>query len=309
MRLFVCALVSLVCAGCGTRAALKIDLPESAEPRFVASPDQAASLSSFIEQVRARMAEARPPQQTALEQVEAADPRLAAALAAAAIDPSPQTFRRVAEEYTRLQITDKAHEYLAQAYVLDARDPATYDARARLWRDGLLLDRALADAYRALYYAPASATVHNTLGTIFQALGRRDEAQRQYRRALDLDPNAAYALNNLCYALILGRQPAEAISACEAALKMSPSLLAARNNLALAHALRGDLAATRTAFEESGDPARALYNLGIVYMAKRQYPDAVSAFVAAQHARPSFRQASERAEQAARLALAGVTDR
>ena len=309
MRLFVCALVSLVCAGCGARAALKIDLPESAEPRFVASPAEAASLSSFIEQVRARMADARPPQRQALEQIESADPRLGAAISAAALDPSPQTLRRVAEEYTRLQITDKAHEYLYRAFVLDARDPATYDARARLWRDGLMLDRALADAYRALYYAPASATVHNTLGTIFQALGRRDEAQRQYRRALELDPTAAYAVNNLCYALILGRQPVDAISACETAVKMSPSMLAARNNLALAYALRGDLTATRSTFEASGDQARALYNLGIVYMAKRRYPDAVSAFVAAQQARPSFRLASERAQQAARLALAGETDR
>ena len=38
--------------------------------------------------------------------------------------------------------------------------------------------------HRAVYYAPDSPVVHNTLGTVLQALGRRAEARAQYEKAL-----------------------------------------------------------------------------------------------------------------------------
>jgi tetratricopeptide (TPR) repeat protein len=255
---------------------------------------------------RAVAAQARPPARASMAHLESADPRLAAAILAATTAPSPQTFRHVADEYQRLGVHDRAHDYLQHALTLDPHDGVTYDMRARLWRDGGFLDAAVGDAQRALYYAPKSAAAHNTLGTVFQALGRRKQARQEYVRALELDPSAAYALNNLCYGWILDREPGKAVEACEGALKLNPELAAARNNLGLAFAARGDLDATRTTFEHVGDRATALYNLGIVHMARREYSDAVSAFAAAQRARPSFRMATTRAEQAGKLALAGA---
>jgi Flp pilus assembly protein TadD len=222
------------------------------------------------------------------------------------VHPAPETHRLAAEEYRRLGIADRAYDYLQRALRLDAGDAATYDALARLWRDGGLPGLALADAHRAVYYAPWSPIARNTLGTVFQALGRRAEARTQYERALDLDPAAAYALNNLCYGWILDRQPDKAVSACRAALAIEPVLPAARNNLGLAHVALGELDAARAAFDGVGDRATVLYNLGIVHMARRRYPDAVSAFAAAQQARPVFPMAVARAEQAGRLALAGA---
>jgi Flp pilus assembly protein TadD len=169
-----------------------------------------------------------------------------------------------------------------------------------------VLNLALADAHRAVYYAPSSAVAHNTLGTVFQALGYRREARQEYQRALQIDPAATYALNNLCYGWILDRDPARAVDACQSALNLDPRLAAAHNNLGLAYAALGDLEASRGAFERGGDQAAASYNLGIIYMARRQYPDAITAFVAAQQARPSFGMATARAGQAAKLAQAGA---
>lgn len=318
MRLGVCVLVSIMVAGCGARASRVPELPPSADalsPYRVAQPasvnppsvDPPASMSlaEFMAKARAVAAQARPPARASITQMESADPRLAAALLGAKAVPSPIALRQVAEEYQRLGIHDRAHDYLHQALALDPRDATTYDALARLWRDGGFLDAALGDAQRALYYAPKSPAAHNTLGTVFQALGRRDQARKEYVRVLELDPTAAYALNNLCYGWILDREPGKAVDACLSALKLNPTLAAARNNLGLAYAARGDLDATRGAFERVGDPATALYNLGIVHMARREYADAVTAFAAAQRARPFFRMATTRAEQAGKLALAG----
>jgi tetratricopeptide (TPR) repeat protein len=302
----------MIVAGCGARSVKSVDLPNpyldpststSAQgPMTPGSP----SMSEFIAKVRALTAQARPPVQGTATHIEAADPRLAAAIARADALPSPETLRQAAEEYQRHRIADKAHDYLRRALALDPRDWATYDALARLWRDSGLPELALADGHRAVYYAPASAAAHNTLGTVLQALGQRRGAHQQYERALELDPKAAYALSNICYDWILDREPGKAVAACEAALKLDPSLSAAQNNLGLAHAARGDIDASRGAFQGAGDKATALYNMGIVYMARRQYTDAVTAFAAAQQARPSLRMAAVRAEQARKLAAAGA---
>ena len=308
MRLGVCVLLSAIVAACGARTSGSLELPQLPAAPPSPAPARGAespSLSEFIAKARALAAEARPPR-PAVTQIESSDPGLAAAILEARVVPSPKAFRRVADEYHHLKIDDRALDYLHQALLLDPRDAATYDSLARLWRDGGLLSLALADAHRALYYAPDSAAVHNTLGTILQALGQRKPARREYEKALQLDPAAAYALNNLCYGWILDREPGKAVTACQSALKISPGLSAARNNLGLAYASGGDLDATRGAFERVGDRATGLYNLGIVYMGRRQYSDAVSAFAAAQQARPSFPMATVRAKQAGKLALAGA---
>jgi Flp pilus assembly protein TadD len=149
---------------------------------------------------------------------------------------------------------------------------------------------------------------HNTLGTVLQALGRRKEARTEYERALKLDPSAAYALNNLCYSWILEGEVRKAEAACRSALAVDPNLAAAQNNLGLVYASGGQLDAARKAFEKGGDHASALYNVGIVHMAERRYRDAVSAFAAAQQARPSMRMAADRAAQAEKLARAGAAE-
>ena len=177
-----------------------------------------------------------------------------------------------------------------------------------MWRDGGFFGRALSDAHRAVYYSPASAAAHNTLGTVFQALGRRSEARQQYERAVALDPTAAYALNNLCYSWVLDRQTAKAITACRAAIELAPALRAARNNLGLAYAASGNIEAARQAFAGAGDPATAAYNLGIVQLARQRYIDAVSAFAAAQQLRPYWRLAAVREQQAEKLAKAGAEE-
>ena len=236
--------------------------------------------------------------------LEMADPRLTNALGAALAAPSPRSYRAVASEYKRLGVYDRAHQYLSNALLLDGTDAATYDAMARLWRDGGFPQLGLPEAYRAVFYAPASATARNTLGTVLQALGRRDLARQEYQRAIELDQQAAYAFNNLCYSWTLEGEAARAIAACEQALAIAPNLAAARNNLGLAHAVAGHTAEAQRAFASSGDKAAALYNTGIVHLARREYKSAVEAFQAAHAARPGLTSAVARARQARAAAAA-----
>ena len=148
----------------------------------------------------------------------------------------------------------------------------------------------------------------NTLGTILQALGNRALAHDEYVRALEIDPSAAYALNNLCYGYTLEGETSKAIAACEQALKLQPELTAARNNLGLAHATAGDTTAAQQAFASAGDRAAALYNTGIVHLAQRHFSSAVEAFQAAHALRPEMKNALARVNQAKAAAAADAEE-
>jgi Flp pilus assembly protein TadD len=239
-----------------------------------------------------------------LPTLEGSDPRLRAALQAAELLPTAANYRRVAAEYRRLRILDKAFDYLT--LILDeAPDADAYAERAQVWRDWGWASWGIGDAYRAVDLKPESPMVLNTLGTVLQAVGELQAARESYRKALDIDPNAAYVLNNLCYLSYLEGRFEEAIGECRAALEDDSSLEAARHNLALAYAASGRLDEARKGLLSGGDAATGHYNLGIILLAQGEYGPAEEAFLAASEARPRWPEAMARARQAAKMAAAG----
>jgi tetratricopeptide (TPR) repeat protein len=302
MRVLGLILAAAMASGCGAaRSTLQLSAPGQAG----ASPQE--SLGSFIAKTRELQARASAqPVRTLGTTVETFDAELGAALFQAKLVPSSAAARRVAAAYARHGIFDLAHQYLTAAVKGDPREAANYEALARLWRDVRMSHVGLGDAYRAVYYAPNWAVAHNTLGTLLQALGRRPEARNEYKRAVALDSSAAYALNNLCYSDILEGRLTDAIDRCREALIQDPLMRAAQNNLGLAYAATGRMNDARDAFNLAVDPAGALYNLGLVRMARKEYRSAIEAFQAAQASKPSFSLAAIRTRQA--LAQLGSGD-
>jgi tetratricopeptide (TPR) repeat protein len=125
--------------------------------------------------------------------------------------------------------------------------------------------------------------------------------------ALRLDPDAAYAQNNLCYSWLMEANAAAAAAACGRALALEPGLVPARNNLALAMAMQGDLNGAAAIFGEAGGEGAAEYNLGIVYLSQRRYLAAAAAFDRAALLQPAPAMAGARARQA-RQRAAGAHD-
>ena len=230
--------------------------------------------------------------------VESSDPRLAAAILAEAVRPAADSSLQVAREYVRLGVLDAAFKCTERALKREPHNAAGHDLTARIWRDWGIQEKALVHAHLAIYYAPEWSGAYNTLGTVLDAMGRRDEARTAFVRAFELDPGAAWALSNLCYLEFRAGHLDEARSRCEAAVRASPALAAAHNNLALTHAASGDMAAARGAFLEAGDAATASYNIGILYLAEGRYAEATKAFQQAIDARPAFTAAKTRAHEA-----------
>jgi Tfp pilus assembly protein PilF len=161
-RICVCLVTVTVAAGCAASGPLRTVAPRRAEPPA-----------------------------TRVLTVEASYPALARALVALAGQPSAAGHRAVAAHYARLGITDVAHEHLTAAVSIDPGDAEAWVGLARIWRDWGFPHLALPDAYRALHFARDSAEVHETLGSILQALGRHDAARAAYQRGLALEVAAA----------------------------------------------------------------------------------------------------------------------
>ncbi len=262
----------------------------------VGAPASAAVAKPASSEVGQR-APSSPRRSVAAVTLESWDPALSAALAKLAASPTAEAHRQVALEYRRLGVLDQAHAYFTKAVELDPNDAAAFDALARIWRDWGFPELGMPDAQRAVRLAQTSASAANTLGTLFEAAGHVPQAREWYERALTLDSNASYALNNLCYSAIMLTQ-ADAIAQCRRALAAAPGSRVARNNLGLAYAAAGDLVKAKELFDVHVDRAYAQYNLGIVYMGTRQYDKALAAFIAAMQLDPQFERAAERAKQA-----------
>ena len=263
------------------------------------------TLQEVMAKVRRLTAEARPePKPSATATLEGRDPELTAALAVATVSPGEASYLALGDMYHRRRVLDRAHEYYSRALKLNPRSAEAYEGLARVWRDWSAPLLALGDAHRAVHYAPSSPSARNTLGTILQALGHREQARTAYLLVLASDAKAAYAFNNLCYLSFLDGAAERAIAECRVALQLDPALTAARNNLGLTYAAAGRLDLARREFEAAGDPAATAYNMGIVHLAERRFTDAAAEFRTAQDISPLFAEAGRRAIDARRRALA-----
>jgi Flp pilus assembly protein TadD len=298
----VAALI-LVGAGCAARQSAETATwrpPDSASQSDLAQPPAAASVQSQIDEKMREHREAAAANKPAV--VENNDAALARALKAAEDSPSAENYRRAAVEYRRVQVYDQAHDYFKRAIALDPKNAAAFDGLARTWRDWGLPGVGLSHAYKAVYLAPEWAAAQNTLGTLLYVLGNNGEARRRFERAVALDPRAAYALNNLCYLSFTEGDETRAIAECHEALGRDPGSIVARNNLALAHAAAGQMDQAEREFLAGGSRGIGFYNLGIVHMARRDYPNAAVAFETAFREKPSLWEASVRAREAWTLA-------
>ena len=265
-------------------------------------PSGEASLASYVQQVREVSRRVRPRATDALV-AERWSQDLAAAISRHSATPTHASQVGLAQAYVRAGILDMAYEHFATAARLDPNDGAAWDGLARIWRDWGFSHLGLGDAYRAVWAAPRSPAVHNTLGTILQFLGKGRDARAQFAQAFALDPTAAYAHNNMCYSWLMEANADAAATACGRALAIDSSLVPARNNLALARAINGDLAGAAEIFGEAGGEAAAQYNLGIVYLSQRRYSAAAEAFDRAALLQPALAMAGARARQARQHAV------
>lgn len=123
------------------------------------------------------------------------------------------------------------------------------------------------------------------LGVAEEKQGRHAEAERAYRKALEINPALPEAWHHLGLLLLKTNRTKEAEDAFRQALKYRPDFALAWTNLGSLLSQRGDKTGAREAFEKAtaADPshAGAWFNLAIVRRELRDLPGAVEAAEAA----------------------------
>jgi tetratricopeptide (TPR) repeat protein len=183
---------------------------------------------------------------------------------------------RSADEMARLQLQvrpDRVEDVLTLrvAFYLQLvrkapGDPWVHYELANLLRDSQRRDDAVREYRRAIDLDPRHSAALTNLGVVLQEDGQLGPAVTYYRRALVAEPDFVPAHFNLANALRATGQGGEAIRHYREAIRLEPSLGAAHNNLGEILASQGHLDLALGHFREavklSPKSATALGNLG-----------------------------------------------
>lgn len=153
-------------------------------------------------------------------------------------------------------------------------------------------EEALRHFRKAVELNPRFAEAQNNLANQLSRLGQTDEAILHYEKAIELNPSYAEAQNNLGCAFIRAGRSDEAIAALRKALEIDPRYAEAHNNLgnALQFAGRADEAAAqfRKALEIKPDYAGAHYNLANYFLQKGRAAEAAEEYKKALEIDPAY---------------------
>jgi DNA-binding winged helix-turn-helix (wHTH) protein/TolB-like protein len=116
--------------------------------------------------------------------------------------------------------------WMARGYLLAFANPRTMDGSVQAFQRSIALD-------------PKNAEAHHQYGSILNWLGRYDEADREQRLALALDPGRAISFVDLAWTHV--REPALAVALSDSAVALDPASAFSRRWRALARLWAGDV--------------------------------------------------------------------
>jgi tetratricopeptide (TPR) repeat protein len=214
--------------------------------------------------------------QAALGNCEKALPELGRAQA----DPASQKLASLAAAKCYSGAGDQAHAFATMEQLL-RQFPNDADV---LYLAAKLHMKAFNDATFAMFErTPASYRVHELSAEIFEVQNRYSDAAAEYRKAIELDPQAPDLHFHLGRALLLESHSPEALqqaaSEFGAELKLSPEDAACEFQLGQIAQVQGNRAAAKVHLERalalSPNFVQALIGLGKLETMDRRYPEAI----------------------------------
>jgi Flp pilus assembly protein TadD len=148
-------------------------------------------------------------------------------------------------------------------------------------------DEALQVLQKAVAAKPSAWRAWNALGSEYDARRRWPEAEAAYERAVTESNRSPLALNNRGFSRLLQGRPDDAVRDFVEALAKKPDLPAARTNLRLAMAMRGEYDRATTSTPQD-DEAANLNNAGFGAMMRGDYAAAEKLFDRAMQAKGAY---------------------
>ncbi len=176
--------------------------------------------------------------------------------------------RVMADIRIRERNPEECIRFAEEALALDADDPKLYNLRGRARNNLGMLEDAETDFRRALQLDPRFADAHSNLGHILRRKGYAEAAEQCFRKALARDANHGLANLNIGTILFERGQVRKAIQHLQRGLDEEMTNLAGRYNLAIAQ-------------HQIGHLSEAVHNYRQVIANGQTDPDAFSNMAAA----------------------------
>lgn len=148
-------------------------------------------------------------------------------------------------------------------------------------------EAAIAALREAVTLDPSLWRAHNAMGVAHDRISEWGEAEQAYQTARELRPDSASVANNSGMSLMLQQRVDEAIPHFERALRREPDFDAARANLRVAYAMRGQYIEALAGVSPN-HLAAALNNVGYIAMVQGDFEAAEAYLSRAMAASPAF---------------------
>jgi Flp pilus assembly protein TadD len=184
------------------------------------------------------------------------------------------------------------------------RDPELHALLGLVYREQGLWEEAEQEYKTALQLEPRWADAWAGLGVLRDLRGDPgDQAIEDLKKAVALVPSAPY-WNNLGFALYLRGRDTEAIAAYREGLRRDPAARRIRNNLGFAYARLGHLNRAKREFQHGGSDAEVENNLGWALEQGGDRPSACRSYDTAVQLAPALGVAKQNRE---RVCTSGAT--
>jgi len=175
----------------------------------------------------------------------------------------------------------KATEYCNRATEIDAQLTPAYITLGLVHVSGGQIPLAVQEFRHALELAPRSADAMQGLARAYEAMGRFADAEKLLTEAAALQPDYWAGYNRLGSFYVGQRRYDEAARQFRRVLELTPDNTAGLSNLAAVLIEEGTVGEAEPLLEKAIRlaPSYPLYsNLGLVYLERDKYPDAIATF-------------------------------
>lgn len=160
-----------------------------------------------------------------------------------------------------------------------------------------LIDEAIKNYREGLRINPKNASAHNNLANALAKKGLLEGATQEYREAVRIDPDYTAAYYNLGMTLFKRGLIDEAIKEYREALRTNPEFIEAYMSLGIAFLKKGLIDETIKAYREAlrikPDYAEAYHNLGIALFKKGLIDEAIKEYREALRIKPEYAEACQ----------------
>jgi len=175
-----------------------------------------------------------------------------------------------------------------QIIVREPRNASAYYGRGKARFLQKKFDLAKSDLSEAVKLNDSLWQAHALLGIILDAGKNHSEAEKEYLKALAIQPDSAAVYNDLGVSLYLNGRFDKAADAFLKAFNIDPENRRICNNLGLALYRLGNTEDALEAFKKGSSEAAAYNNIGYLQMKDKQYNNALAALEKAIDANPSY---------------------